>query len=167
VSNFEVGAFKKSYDSQESDDAQELEFKPLTREQAQALRERNPQISPWRMILMQAIVGVFVAVLAAVITTEASAGWSAGYGALAVIVPCAMFAWGLSHRPALVNAGSVMLAFFLWESVKIVVTVVMLFAAPLIVAQLNWLALVVGFVVTMKVSWLAVLRRSRKPASVD
>jgi ATP synthase protein I len=31
----------------------------------------------------------------------------------------------------------------------------MLFAAPRLVAQLNWLALLAGFVVTMKASWLA------------
>jgi ATP synthase protein I len=44
---------------------------------------------------------------------------------------------------------------FIWESVKVVLTIVMLLMAPRLVVQLNWLALLAGFVVTMKASWVA------------
>lgn len=154
MSNLEVGAVVKPY---QSDDAQEPEFKPLTREQAQALRERSPQVSPWRMIAMQAVAGFVVALLAAIITSRASAGWSAGYGALAVIIPGAVFARGLTSRLSSVNAGAAMLAFFFWEAVKIALTVAMLFAAPKAVADLSWPALLVGLVITMKAVWISLL----------
>jgi ATP synthase protein I len=38
----------------------------------------------------------------------------------------------------------------------------MLFAAPRLVPDLNWLALLVGFVVTMKVVWIALMFRSKR-----
>jgi ATP synthase protein I len=161
VSNLEVGAIAKSH---QSDDAQEPEFKPLTREEAQALRERSPQISPWRMIGMQAAAGLAVALLAAIITSRASAGWSAAYGALAVIIPGAVFARGLTSRLSSVNAGAAMLAFFFWEAVKIALTVAMLFAAPRVVTDLSWPALLVGLVITMKAIWMSLLTSKVAPS---
>jgi ATP synthase protein I len=53
-----------------------------------------------------------------------------------------------------------------WELVKIALTVVILLAAPKLVPHLSWLALLAGFVVTMKVYWVAAwLRpvRSKSP----
>ncbi len=41
-------------------------------------------------------------------------------------------------------------------------TVVLLLAAPLVVAQVNWLALLAGFVVTIKAAWVALWRVSKK-----
>ena len=55
-----------------------------------------------------------------------------------------------------------MLSFFVWELVKIAITVAMLFAAPRLVSGLNWLALLAGFVVTMKVVWVALLFRPKR-----
>jgi ATP synthase protein I len=47
--------------------------------------------------------------------------------------------------------------------VKIVLTIAMLFAAPRLIVQLDWLALLAGFVVTIKVYWVAMwLRPGRK-----
>jgi len=44
-----------------------------------------------------------------------------------------------------------------WDLVKISVSVAMLFLAPRMVMDLDWLALLIGLVVTMKVYWLALL----------
>ena len=52
-------------------------------------------------------------------------------------------------------AGAALAGFFVWELVKIVLTVAMLLAAPKLVPDLSWLALLVGLVVTMKVYWVA------------
>lgn len=41
-----------------------------------------------------------------------------------------------------------------WELVKIALTIALLFAAPKVVPHLDWLALLAGFVVTMKAYWL-------------
>ena len=50
--------------------------------------------------------------------------------------------------------------------VKVVLTVAMLFVAPKLVVGLNWLVLLAGFVVTMKVYWVAMWLHSRRPKSV-
>jgi ATP synthase protein I len=46
--------------------------------------------------------------------------------------------------------------------VKISVSVAMLFMAPRLVADLDWLALLIGLIVTLKVYWVALLWRPKK-----
>ena len=135
------------------------DFKPLSAEQAQQLRETLPVLSPWRVIVAQALVGVVVALVAAAVTGESRIGWSAAYGALAVVIPAALFARGLASRAAQLNPGAAVFGFFLWEMVKIALTVAMLFAAPRLVTDLSWPAMLAGLVVTMKVYWVALLWR--------
>jgi ATP synthase protein I len=86
-------------------------------------------------------------------------GWSAAYGALAVVVPAALFARGVLRRKASANPRAAMVGFFGWEIAKIVLTVALLAAAPRLVPGLSWLALVVGMVITMKTYWVALLVR--------
>lgn len=144
---------------EDQDDAHDV-FEPLTAEQAQALRKRLPLLSVWRVVSAQILVGLLLAVLVWWVTASVSAVYSAMYGALAVIVPAALFARGLTSRVASVNAGAAVFGFFLWEMVKIGMTVAMLFAAPRLVSDLSWPAMLVGLVVTMKVYWVALgLRR--------
>jgi len=139
------------------------EFKPLTAEQAQQWRERNSvALSLWRVLFWQAMAGSFVALAAWLITGRPSVGWSAGYGALAVVVPAALFARGISSKLMRLLPGGAMLGFFVWELVKIAVTIAMLFAAPRLVGALSWLALLAGFVVTIKVYWVALVVHSRR-----
>jgi len=45
--------------------------------------------------------------------------------------------------------------------VKIAASVGMLFAAPELVADLDWLAMLIGLIVTMKVYWVALLMRPK------
>jgi ATP synthase protein I len=137
----------------------EPEFKPLTAEQAQKLREQNPPLSPWRVIAGQAVAGALVASAAWVLTGKSQVGWSAAWGALAVVLPAVLLARGLSSPMARANAGTAVFAFFLWEMVKIALTVAMLFAAPRLVRDLSWPAMLVGLVLTMKVYWLALVFR--------
>jgi ATP synthase protein I len=139
--------------------------KPLTAEEARKLREQNPPVSPWWVVGGQALVGLVVAVAAGLVSGKASVGWSAGYGALAVVIPAAVFARGLTGRFASINAGSAAVGFLLWEMVKIALTVAMLVAAPRLVRELSWPALLVGLVVAMKVYWVALAfkPRPRKP----
>ena len=130
-------------------------FEPLTAEQVVELRKRQPILSVWRVVGVQAVLGLLVAVLVWFVSGRMSAVYSALYGALAVIVPAALFARGLTSRVASVNAGAAAFGFFLWEMVKIGLTVAMLFAAPRLVSDLSWPAMLVGLVVTMKVYWVA------------
>lgn len=137
--------------------ANESEFKPLTADEARQLRERQPLVSPWRVVAAQIMVGTLLAFAGWLVTGRANVGWSIGYGALAVALPAALFARGLTSRVASANAGSAVAGFFLWEMVKIGLTVAMLFAAPRLVAALSWPAMLVGLIVTMKVYWLVLL----------
>jgi len=63
---------------------------------------------------------------------------------------------------ALSSPGAAVVGFFVWEMVKIGLTLAMLFAAPRLVSELSWPAMLVGLVVTMKVYWLALLVRPKK-----
>ncbi|MEY4883208.1 MAG: hypothetical protein RIS34_1062 [Pseudomonadota bacterium] len=144
------------------DEPNESDFKPLTADEARQLREKSPSISPWRVVVGQAVVGVVVAVVAWALTGRQNVGWSAGYGALAVVIPAALFARGLMSPVSSANPGAAVAGFFLWEMVKIALTVVMLFAAPKLVVGLSWPAMLVGLVVTMKVYWVVLLMRPKK-----
>lgn len=154
--------FEASAGSSRDDGAEDSDFKPLTAAEAQLWRKRNPPLSLWWVLLGQAVVGCVLALAAWLITGKPAIGWSAAYGVLSVLVPAALFAQGVTGRLARTMPGAAMLGFFVWELVKIAVTVAMLFAAPRLVSNLNWLALVAGFVVTMKVVWVALLFRPKR-----
>ncbi len=130
-------------------------FTQLTAEQAAELRKRQPLLSVWRVVGAQAVTGLLVAGLVWFVSGRMAAVYSALYGTLAVIIPAALFARGLTSRVASVNVGAAVFGFFLWEMVKIGLTVAMLFAAPRLVSDLSWPAMLVGLVVTMKVYWVA------------
>ena len=165
---------QKIEDSQEKDEGNENEsFKPLTREEALKLslrlKKTNPFVSVWHVLSGQFLVGCLVAAIAWTLTGRIEAGWSALYGALSAIIPAALFVRGMGRRlsgrvngqAASANPGAAMAGFFFWEAIKIALTVAMLFAAPKLIASLNWLALVAGFVVTMKVVWVFMLIRPK------
>lgn len=151
----------------DADESEDLAFKPLSAEEAQALRGLHPMVSPWRVVGWQAVAGLLVALAVWGLTRKSSAGWSAAYGALAVVIPAALFARGLLRQRGAASAGSALAGFFVWEMVKIALTVAMLVAAPRLILQLNWLALLAGFVVTMKVHWVAIWLRPARKDSVS
>jgi ATP synthase protein I len=125
------------------------DFKPLTSEEAQDWRRRNPQMSVWRFVVVQAVVGVLVALAAWLVTGRPEVGWSAAYGALSVVLPAALFARAVvRRRPG--GAAAAMVGIFGWELVKLVLCIAMLAAAPKLVPGLSWLALLAGLVVVMK-----------------
>jgi ATP synthase protein I len=129
-------------------------IKPLTREEARAFREANPTLSPWLVLACQACGGVLIAFVAWWFSGEPAAGWSAMYGAMTVVVPSALFARGLMSKVSMINPAAAVTGFFLWELVKIGLVLAMLFAAPKLISDLSWPAMLVGLVVTMKVVWL-------------
>lgn len=141
-------------------EAEDSDFKPLTAQEAQEWRKRHPAVSVWRLVAAQALMGVLVAMVSWGVSGESRVAWSAGYGALCVVLPAVLFARGMARQQRAVTARLAMVGFFGWELVKIMLTVAMLAAAPRVVAQLSWLALVVGMVVTMKTYWIALLVRS-------
>jgi len=130
-------------------------FKRLSAEQVAELRKRLPLLSIWRVLGVQVLLGLLVAGLVWLMSGRVAAVYSSLYGALTVIIPAALFARGLTSRVSALNAGAAVFGFFLWEMVKIGLTVAMLFAAPRLVSDLSWPAMLAGLVVTMKVYWVA------------
>ena len=133
------------------------EFKPLTPEEARAVRSKNPPVSPWRIVAAQAVAGLICAVIVGVVTQHAAAAWSALYGAAVTVLPSALLARGMSREagsPAAAAAN-----FMFWELMKIVLAIAMLVAVAKWAPGLSWPALLVAMIVCMKLGWLALLRR--------
>jgi ATP synthase protein I len=147
----------------DADEAPEAPFKTLSREEAQVLRASIPQVSPWRVVTVQAVAGLACAVVTWLLTQRSGAAWSALYGAAAVVVPGALLARGMTRRVLSANPGAAVFGFMFWELVKIGVAVAMLVAAPRVVRDLSWPALLVAMVVCVKVNWWALLWRRRTP----
>ncbi|RYF01166.1 MAG: ATP synthase subunit I [Comamonadaceae bacterium] len=139
-------------------EAEDSDFKSLSAEEAEQWRKRHPPVSIWRIVWGQALVGTLVALVTWLVSGKSHLGWSAAYGAFAVVLPAALFARGMARQKA--SAGASMVGFFGWELVKIVLTVAMLAAAPRLVPGLSWLALLAGMVVTMKTYWIALMVRA-------
>jgi ATP synthase protein I len=148
-------------DDQDSDDE---EFVAMTADQAQKFRRENPSLSPWSVVVGQFLVGMTAASLAWLLTQQREVAVSVACGAIAITLPAAVFARGLMGRFASLSIASAVTSFFLWELVKIVMAVTIMLLAYRWVSDLNWPAMLVGLVVTMKVYWLASLfSGKRKP----
>lgn len=145
----------------DADELEEQDFKRLSAQEAQALRESDPALSPWWVVGLQCVAGLVVALLAWGVSGKVSVAWSAAYGALAVIIPAALFARGLMSQFSSLNAATAGFGFFVWEAVKMAVSVAMIVAAPRLIADLSWLALMAGLFVTLKMYWLALLKRPK------
>lgn len=143
---------------EEPDAALEDEGVPLTAEQAAQLRVRlrksGSLLSPWRLIAGQAAVGVLLALATWLATGKSAVAMSVAYGALAVVIPAALFARGLMSQFSSMNAITAGFGFFVWEMLKIAVTIALMAVAPKLVEGLDWLAMLIGLIVTMKAVWL-------------
>lgn len=143
----------------ERDEAQA--WRPLTRHEAEALRASRPSVSPWRVVGVQVVVGLLLAMLVGGVFGDRALAWSALYGAAVVVLPGALMARGMTSPLGRASPGAGAVSFVLWELVKIAVAVGMLMLAPRLVQPLSWPALLAGLVVCMKVYWIALLWRGR------
>lgn len=141
------------------------DFKPLTVDEAHRWRSAQVSLSIWRVIAWQCAAAIAVGLLAYAVSGRLSVMWSAAYGGLAVLLPSAMMAWGvtagrLSKLLSVFAKGS-LAALMFWEGIKVLLVVMLLSLAPVWVPELNWLALVAGLVLVLKVYWLAFYVQSR------
>ena len=135
-------------------------------EQAKVWRESNPAVSLWRIVQMQAGFGVLMVFCVWLVAENIAIVWSMACGVTCVLVPAAMFAHGVRQELNGRNLGQGVMRFMVWELAKVVLTIAMLCSAPMMVSNLNWLALLAGFVVTMKVYWVAVWLRPVQNKSI-
>ncbi len=142
------------------DEEEDPPVTPLSSAQAQALRERYPQVSPWYVVAAQAAFGVVASAVAWGLFGP-DAGRSALYGAIVIVVPTALLA---SRVGRLAGTGPVAgaLGFLVWQGLKMLLSLVLLLAAVKVVPGLNWPALLVAMVVCLQVNWLALLWRREK-----
>ena len=144
-----------SLSADKSTQTPEEEFQPLTAEEAQAWRQRHTSLSVWWVLGAQLALSAVLAMLGSWFWGFASIGISVMYGALAVIVPAALFARGLTSSAASVNAMTAAVGFAVWQGVKLVLTVLLLALAPRVLNEVSWPALLAGMLLAMKVYWLA------------
>jgi ATP synthase protein I len=141
------------------------DFHPMTAQEAQAWRARQPTLSVWWVVGAQLVLAAVVAVVSAWFWGRISIAVSLMYGALAVVIPAALFARGITSRVASVNAVSAAMGFAVWQGVKWVLTVLLLALAPKVLNAVSWPALLAGMLLTMKVYWLALAWASPKQAT--
>ena len=108
-----------------------------------------------RIVSLQLIATVVVGALAALL-----GGWSAMIsavlGGLCCVVPNGIMAVRLFAASASGTASPA--TFFIWEFVKIALTLALLGATAWLYRDLNWLALIAGFIVALK-SYIILLFR--------
>jgi ATP synthase protein I len=143
------------------DEAEELSFHKLTRAEAEALRRRQPSLSPWRVVLMQAVLGAVISAGAWLVTGAAASAASALYGAAVVVLPALLMACGTTGRVAHLSPAAGAVSVMVWSAVKMAASVVLLVLAPKVVQPLDWVALLVALVLGLQVYWLALLWRGR------
>lgn len=141
------------------DELENQPVKALTRDEAQALRVRNPPLSPWRVIAVQVAIGAVVVLAAGLISSELMG--SALYGAATAVVPGALMARGTTTRLSRVSPGASAVSVIGWSTVKTGVSIAMLVLAPKLVQPLSWPALLAALVLCMQVYWFALLWRGR------
>ncbi len=106
-------------------------------------------------VFLQAVMTLAVAIIAAMIGGLHAAA-SAALGGLACLVPSALFAFRLAietRRPG----GATVHGFFIGEFMKVAATLLLLFGVASVYRNLNWLALIVGFIAALKSYFLIFL----------
>ncbi len=151
-----------AWKDEDTDDGSEVPFTALTREQARELAAKDVHaVSPWRVIMVQIVVGLVVALIAGVATGRMEVFWSALYGAGVVVVPGALMARGMTSPLTSMSPVGSAVSFMFWLAVKMGVSIALLMVASQIVQPLVWPALLAGLVVCIKVYWVALAWRRR------
>lgn len=123
---------------------------PWTAEQVLALEAREPTLSPWVVVKIQACVGGLLALAWWLLGTEpALQVRSSLWGAAAVVLPHGLMAWGLRRRAA--QPAAALLGFLWWELLKVALVIAILVAAIWAVPGLSWPALLVALIGCLKV----------------
>ena len=113
-----------------------------------------------KAVVLQAAMAAIVTALAALLAGF-HAAISAALGGLACLIPNALFALRLAvetRRPG----GATVSGFFVGEFAKLAGTVLILFGIASVYRDLNWLALIVGFIAVLKSYFLIFLFEARR-----
>lgn len=147
-------------------DDTDLQAPPLTRAQAEQLRLSQPSVSVWWVVGVQVALGALAALVAGWLWGR-SVAWSLAWGAWAVTLPTALFARGVTSRFARGHRAGAVVGFFVWELVKVVLTVLLLLMGMRVVPGLSWLAMLVGLILALKAYWVVMAMHKRPRAPQD
>ena len=103
------------------------------------------------------LVGLMTVFVAWLLGAKFASMASLGYGSFCVVLPSIIFARGITSKWSSLNPGAAVTGFFLWEFVKVAMTVVMLVMSQSLVDDLSWPMMMLGLIITMKVYWLSFL----------
>ena len=166
------GADKKR-DEWNDDEQDDEKIPPLTRQEVELLTQKLGGVSLeaflLKVLMWQALSAVAIAVLAWLVSSSVVVVTSAFYGAMCVVLPSALVARMVIKRvrpDVPKHSGGTLMGLVVLELVKIVVTVCFLLAAPLVLDSPQWVAIVIGFAVTLKVYWVVALMSLRQPGHV-
>jgi len=126
------------------------EIRTLSKDEAAAVRASNPSLNPWKVVGWQLIATLTLGLLGLLLTQKWSVAYSLVWGGLCVALPSAVFARGMMSKFTQMNAGTATAGFFLWELVKIALSLSMLAISQMVVADLDWPAMLVSMVLVMK-----------------
>lgn len=146
------------------DGVDELDYKPLSAEEASLWRQRQLRAAPFKVVGLQLLAVVALAVGVYAVLGRSDWMWSVLYGGSCVVLPALWFVIRQHRQAAMVerlggDANRLLRQFFVNEAIKVILTIALLSMAPMVVLGLNWLALLAGFVVALKMYWLAVVFR--------
>lgn len=133
-------------------------IRPLTREEAQALIARNPSLSVWRVIAVQAAFGMAVALVWGGLSRSLPALLSSLYAVAVVVIPALLMARGVFGP----NAGRSVQGLLIWELLKMGLGAAMLVLAPKVLDPVDWVALLVTLVLCLKVIGVALYFMQRR-----
>lgn len=148
------------YDSFWGEDA-DPPISSLTRTEAQALVAKHPSMTVWQALASQAVFGVLVALVWGALSRSLPTTLSALYGVAVAVVPSALMARGVFGRRGAQGVGGLLM----WEILKLLMVGAMLAMAPVWIVPLDWVAMLVTLVLSLKVVGVALLiwqRRAKK-----
>ncbi len=149
----------------QSDENEALEeFVAMSAKDAEQWRQQHPQPNVWGVILSQGLVGLVGTVFlyfCQLMFGQTGWGVSGLYGVFVVVFPGAVCVRGLNSKFGRGSLGISVAKFFVWEFVKVALSVAMLFSASKLLGEsLSWPSLLIGMVLAFKGFWGFVVWRS-------
>jgi len=155
---------KQPINSPEWDEIEENSYKALTKEQMDALRKANPRsfasINSWWIVLSQVAITLFIAAACYLFSSRADKSvytYSALVGGLIGFLPSALFLMRIEAAKKSVKSspGGFLAALVSGEFIKILATIALFIGFALKQPDLNWIPLLVTYLVTLKCYLLA------------
>lgn len=149
----------------DEDEADDDVYRRLTRDEAQTLFEGNKKafvtISPWLVVRIQLLVTVisvlFWTILADPMGVRTLYTYSAFWGGFIGFFPALVFALRIRASRSMKNPspGNMLSAIVFGELLKVVLTIGLFFGVAFAFPNLQWVPLLVTYIVTLMSYWLA------------